>query len=336
MQLMSDFACLTPQKVLCELKKCKNTLITCHVKPDGDCLGSAFALKYLLKVLGSRAWVVCAEECPHRLEFLLDDEQTSVLPESIPMDFRTERIVAVDTASPGQAGRLFELFRDRYDLVIDHHELGTRFADTWVLPNASATGEMIFSLSRLLLKDGTLSEIPHESNVRMYAAISSDTGCFKYSNVTPETHRIAADLIAANVDTADVNRRLFSSVPYLQMAAQYEGFRRLRFFENGRIAAIVFPYEAKAALGIRDEHTETLVDLARVIEGVEIAFVVKQPNPEPIFRLSMRASIDYDVSAVCASFGGGGHIRAAGATITDSPNIENATQRVIEKILEVF
>lgn len=333
MAAMREYRALTLREVAEELMRPKDTLITCHVKPDGDCLGSAFALKLLLRLLGSRAWVVCAEEYPHRLEFLLDGEQTSVLPESIPSDFCDPRVVAVDTASPGQAGALYELYAERYLLSIDHHGRGTPFSDHYIDPEASAAGELIFRLATLLASDGVITEIPLDVATRIYAAITSDTGSFKYANTTPEALRAAADLVSAGVDVAEVNRHLFSSIPYLQMAAQYEGFRRLRFYENGRIASIVFPYEAKEALGIRDEHTETLVDLARVIEGVEIAFVLKQPTPDAVFRLSTRSSVDFDVSAVCAVFGGGGHVRAAGATITDSASIEDAEVRVLTEIL---
>lgn len=329
---MREFRSVTLRDVADLLRQPENTLITCHVKPDGDCLGSAFALKFLLSSLGSRAWVVCAEECPHRLAFLLDEEQSSVLPQAIPEEFADARVIAVDTASPGQAGDLFVLYGDVYALSIDHHGRGTPFADHYIDPDASATGELIYRLATLWVADGSLDAISLDAAMRIYAAIVSDTGSFKYANTTPEALRTAAELVAIGVDVAEVNRRLFSSIPYLQMAAQYEGFRRLRFYENGRIASIVFPYEAKIALGIRDEHTETLVDLARVIEGVEIAFVLKQPTEEAVFRLSTRATVDFDVSAVCGVFGGGGHVRAAGATITDSPDIEDAEKRVLAEI----
>lgn len=329
---MREFQSLTLRETAERLKEPKNTLITCHVKPDGDCLGSAFALKAILRELGSRAWVVCAEECPHRLSFILDGEQTSVLCTSIPADFSAERIVAVDTASPGQAGALFDLFGDRYDLSIDHHGKGTPFSDHCILPNASATGEILFTLSRMLLEDGSLREIPKDADRAIYTSISSDTGCFKYNNTTPEAHHAAAELIRRGVPTAEINGRLFSSVPYLQMQTEYEGFRRLRFFEEGRIAVIPFPYEAKTELGIRDEHTETLIDVARVVEGVEIAFVVKQPNPEPIFRVSMRSSIDFDVSEICAVFGGGGHTRAAGATVKTAASVDETVELVLAEI----
>ena len=331
---MREFSSLTPRDVAEELKRPCDTLITCHVKPDGDCLGSAFALKAILEALGSRAWVVCAEECPNRLAFLLDGEQKSILPLSVPQDLAASRIIAVDTASPMQAGALMDLYGDRYTLMIDHHGRGTPFTDHWVLPEASATGEMIFTLSRLLVSDGALRTVPQKAEAGMYAAISSDTGCFRFSNATPETHRTAAELLLSGIDAAEINRRLFSSVSYLQMQAEHEGFSRLQLFENGRIAAITFPYEIKQRLGLRDEHTETLIDVARMIEGVDIAFVLKQADEAPLFRLSMRSAIDFDVSEVCATFGGGGHVRAAGATIEGAADIDIALERVLSALRE--
>ena len=328
---MRDFSSLTVCDVARELKCPRTTVITCHVKPDGDCLGSAFALKALLARMGSRAWVVCAEEYPNRLGFLLDEEQTSVLPSSIPADLVPERVIAVDTASPMQAGALFAGYCDRYTLMIDHHGRGTPFSDHWVDAEASATGEMIYTLARTLLDLGALDEIPLPAASAMYAAISSDTGSFRYSNATPETHRAAADLIALGIDSAEINRRLFMSVSLRQLSAEHEGFKRLRLFENGRVAAILFPYEAKVALGVLDEHTETLIDVARMIEGVEIAFVLKQPTEASSFRLSMRASVDFDVSEICASFGGGGHKRAAGATL-EAESIEAAETAVLKAL----
>lgn len=322
---------LTVRDVAGELKKPLPTLITCHVKPDGDCLGSAFALKALLSVMGSRAWVICAEECPDRLRFLLDEEQSSILPTSIPSDFTEKRVIAVDTASPMQAGDLFQRFEGRYTLMIDHHGRGTPFADHWIDADASATGEMIYTLACVLLESGAIDEIPSAAASAMYAAISSDTGCFRYSNATPASHRTAAALIALGIDSAEINRRLYMSVSFLQLSAEHEGFKRLQLFHDGRIASITFPYEVKTALGVRDEHTETLIDVARMIEGVDVAFVLKQPTEAPSFRLSMRSSIDFDVSEICASFGGGGHKRAAGATI-EASSIEEALKLVLDRI----
>lgn len=328
---MCNLSPLTVQDVANELKKPLPTLITCHVKPDGDSIGSAFALKALLSVMGSRAWVICAEECPDRLRFLLDEEQNSILPSSIPSDFTEMRIIAMDIASPMQAGALFEAYGDRYTMMIDHHGRGTPFADHWIEADASATGEMIYKLACVFLESGVIDEIPTAAASAMYAAISSDTGCFRYSNATPDSHRAAAELIALGIDSAEINRRLYMSVSFLQLSAEHEGFTRLQLFQNGRIAAITFPYEVKTALGLRDEHTETLIDVARVIEGVEVAFVLKQSTEAPMFRLSMRSAVDFDVSEICAIFGGGGHKRAAGATI-EAPSMEEALKLVLDAI----
>ena len=96
----------------------------------------------------------------------------------------------------------------------------------------------------------------------------------------------------------------------------------------------MLPYALKAELGVRDEHLETLVDVARRVQGVEIAVAIRQPSEEPIFRVSTRSSVDFDVSAVCAEFGGGGHVRAAGATIREAQSIEQAEELVVNAILQ--
>ena len=150
----------------------------------------------------------------------------------------------------------------------------------------------------------------------IYTAISSDTGCFRYSNVTPSTHTIAARLIESGVDSADINHKLFGMKSLKQMQVEHAGFERMNLHLGGRLAIITFPYDLKAQYGAEHEHLETLVDVARCIRGVEVAAVIKQPEAENKFRVSMRSSCDLDVSEICALYGGGGHTRAAGCTIS--------------------
>lgn len=292
----------------------KNTLILFHRSPDADAVGSAFALKRLLTSLGSRAWCVCGNELPDRLRFLADGEQSSVLPAAIPEGFRAERIIAVDTASPAQLGDLRERFEEKVDLMIDHHGNGEPFADHYILPHAAATGEILFDLIRHFSKEKATS-VPDEVRVDLYAAISSDTGGFRYSNVTPETHQRAAELVASGIDCADINHRLFESMSMQQIRANGAGASRLQTFADGKLSAIVFPYSLKTELGLADEHLDTLIDVARSLEGVQVAMVLRQPSPEPVFRVSMRSACNFDVAALCAVFGGGGHKRAAGCTV---------------------
>ena len=297
--------------ILCGAKK---VLILFHVHPDGDAVGSAFALRTTLESFGNRAWCVCADEVPDRLRFLSDGAQDSVLPDSIPADMVPDAVVSVDTASPSQLGALYEIYKDKIDLMIDHHGKGTPYADHYISPGSSACGEMLYDVLSLYAKRHG-GELPQRVNELIYAAVSSDTGCFRYNNVEPSTHLLAARLIESGVESADINHKLFGIKSLKQMQVEHAGFERMNLHVRGRVAIITFPYDLKAQYGACDEDLETLIDVARCIKGVDVAAVIKQPSDENRFRVSMRSSCDFDVSEICALYGGGGHVRAAGCTI---------------------
>ena len=186
-------------------------------------------------------------------------------------------------------------------------------------------------MSREMLARGVIKAIPEKMDFCLYAAISSDTGCFKYSNVTPKTHICSAELLKSGIDTAQINRLLFDSKSMEVLAVEKAGFDTLKMFHNGKIAVVFFTYQMKQKLGVLDEHLETLIDVARSVEGVDVAVAIRQPGPEKTFRVSTRSSNAVDVSAVCAYFGGGGHIRAAGCTIV-ADCIEHVADLVITEI----
>ncbi|MBQ8207182.1 MAG: bifunctional oligoribonuclease/PAP phosphatase NrnA [Clostridia bacterium] len=317
--------------ILCEKK---DTLILCHSRPDCDTIGSGIALKKLLEKMGMKAHCICESELPHRLEFL-PSGQDSFLPENIPADFSAERIISVDTASPMQLGKLEDAYLDRVELMIDHHGKGEQYADGYILPDISATGEIIFNISRELLRIGAIDSISAEIDTCIYAAISSDTGCFKYSSVSPDTHMIAAELLRTGINASDINHRLFDCKPFIQLKTEQLGFEHLTLYDNGRIAIIEFPYELKASNGILDQHMETLVDIARSVEGVGVAVVIRQPKDEGVYRCSMRSSCEIDVSKVCSKLGGGGHIKAAGCTI-EADSIAAVREIVLKTIREEY
>ncbi|MBE6538251.1 MAG: hypothetical protein E7671_02155 [Ruminococcaceae bacterium] len=313
--------------ILCEKK---STLILCHTRPDCDAIGSALALKKLLIAAGMDAYCICDTELPHRLRFL-PTEQDSLLEENIPVSFNAERVITVDTASPAQLGSLGDRFIGQIELMIDHHGRGVQYANGYILPDASATGEIIFDISREMLRRGAIAEISKDIDFCLYAAISSDTGCFKYSSVTPKTHKTAASLIESGIDTAKINHLLFDSKSMMQLKAEKLGFDNLTLHDSGRIAVITFPYALKAEHGIADEYLETLIEVARSVEGVEVAVAIRQPKDERVFRCSMRSASETDVSAICAVLGGGGHVKAAGCTIK-ADNIEEAKRLVLEAV----
>lgn len=328
--MKTNFNDLSAEETLRRLAEPKDTLVLFHARPDPDAAGSAFALKILLSALGSRAYCLCESELGGRLAFL-EYEQESVLARSIPRELAPERVVTVDSASPSQLGALSEPYSDKVELMIDHHAVGTRYADGLVLPSAAATGEIIFAISEKAKALGLVRELPIAFYERVYAAISADTGCFRYSSVTPETHRTAARLLEYGVPAAKIDQRLYDSKPYELVHAEKVGFDRLERYFDGRVAIVTFPYELKARFGFENEHLETLVDVARCIEGVEIGASIKQTEAGGAVRCSLRSNGNADVSAICAVFGGGGHSKAAGCSM-EGVTCDEAAKRLLSEI----
>ncbi len=317
----------TAQKML---SSAQNVLILFHINPDGDAVGSAFALRHALSGLGKHAYCISAHEVPERLLFAVSDTQESTLAASLPAGFEPDLIVSVDTASPSQLGELYEIYKDKIALMIDHHAKGSPYAPAYIVSGASSCGEVLFELIKGIYKSQD-REIPKRVYELIYTAVSSDTGCFRYNNVKPSTHMLASEILEHGVDAADINHKLFGIKTLKQMQVEHAGFERMNFYMGGRIAVITFPYDLKKQYGAEDENLETLIDVARCVKGVEVAAVVKQQTEENRYRISMRSSCDFDVSEICAHYGGGGHERAAGCTLV-SDSILAAEMTVVVAI----
>lgn len=326
------FQPVTIEEVCATLCENKKTLIIFHARPDADAVGSAFALREILRMMNIPAICACTDEVPERLRFLIDGVQGSVLLDT-EMALDHERVISVDSASPQQLGPLFERLHRDVDLMIDHHGNGTVYANHYIDAEASATGEILYEIALYLLETGKIPQLPPRVINGCYAAICSDTGCFRYANTTPRTLRTVAELLELGAEQTDINRRLFESKSEKQVRAEGEAARRLRLYDGGKIASVTFPYTSKRDLVLADEHLETVIDIPRSIGGVEVAFSVRQPEDDGFFRVSMRSNGDTDVAAICACFGGGGHIRAAGCSI-EAKDIYEAEEMLLRKIRE--
>ena len=327
---MSEF--LTNLNELIEvLEAPADTLIVFHRNPDADAVGSAFSLRNVLEQLGSPTRCICTDEVPANLQFLMNGTQKSVLADAVLQGFEPERIITVDTASRAQMGTLADLYGERVDLMIDHHESDAPYgAQCYIRSGAAATGEIIFDLIKQLASEERIT-IDEGMCIDLYAAISGDTGCFRYSNVTPKTHIRAAELVASGIDCADINRRLFENKSLERLRAQSAAISNMELFANGKIAVVTFPYALKVALGLGDEDLGALVDIPRSLEGVEVALCIRQSLPEGKFRVSARSNGAYDVSELCRKFDGGGHAKAAGCTLM-ATDIAEAMHRIVSAI----
>ena len=331
---MEKFKALSLDELCISLCENKKTLIIFHVRPDADAIGSAFALRELLRVMGMQCYCACSDELPENLAFLTDGTQGSVLLED-DMRLDYERIISVDSASPAQLGGLFNRLHKDIDIMIDHHASGTVYADNYIDSSVAAAGEIIYRVANRLLEMGEISSIPSRVINCVYAAISADTGGFRYENATPDTYSLAAELIDLGAEHAYINRMIFASKSLTQIRIEGEAAKRLKTCADGRVAWVSIPYSLREELSARDEHFSTVIDVARSLEGVEVALSIRENADRATYRVSMRSMTDFDVSYVCARFGGGGHKRASGCTVTAS-SITEAEQKVISEIARLW
>lgn len=296
----------------------KKLLLLCHVNPDGDTVGSALAMQRIYTLLGGYAYCTCTSDVPSYLQFLLQSQDS--IQYTPDMEKHFDAIWAIDVASPAQLGRL-SFLADQVSLSIDHHENCTLFSPYYLNPAASATGELIFHIYSILLEKNKMNPDPTICRL-LYAAISSDTGSFQYSNTTPKTFQIAANLLDTiqsdpnGEDTAAIAHRLHGCRTIQELQAQKLVIERLHLVCEGKLAYACVPAALPEENGLSDFDFGGMVDIPRSISGVLVGFAIKESKLDPgTFKISARSNCDIDVAAILSEFGGGGHKRAAGATI---------------------
>jgi phosphoesterase RecJ-like protein len=302
------------------LKQNDRFLILTHALPDGDTLGSAFALESTLKNLGKKARVLCPDEIPSKFLYLTTDND---------LDFEPEIIVAVDVADKKLLGKCCDLYGDKIDLCIDHHHSNKGFAKRLYLEGDSASAcECIYNVIEELGTEIT----PHIADC-LYTGIATDTGCFKFSNTSPRTHRYAATLIEKGANFGEINRVMFEVKSRSQIAVEKQIFDSIEFHSDGKIAVVVITNDMLNAAGTTLAELDGITALARSIDGVLIGITVKE-IPSGKVRASVRTFEPYSASEICAVFGGGGHERAAGCEF--SYDIAQAKQMLIKTAKEVM
>jgi phosphoesterase RecJ-like protein len=306
----------------------ENILILTHISPDGDTLGSAFALKYSMPQ--KNVVIICDDKLPMRLRFICGGAD-SLRPDTLPDGFEPGLIVSVDIASLPLAGAYGESLAGKIDLKFDHHPMSDEFARySYIDGDVSACGEIILDLIGYL---GTLSKSAAEA---LYAAIASDTGSFKYRNVTAETHRKTAVLIDAGIDHSDISTRLFECKTQNEMTAQRVTLETLKYYRQGSVASVCFTNEMKQKYNLDDDDIGDISSIPRQIAGIELSVVIKQKQNNPReFKISMRSGKSIAANELCSIFGGGGHLRAAGALI-EADSGEEAERLVMKSVLSAL
>lgn len=296
-------------------------LIFTHNTPDADTIGSACALVRALRILGKQADAFNRDGVPARLAFL--PTETIFLPELPALEERT--LLSVDVASPRVLSGPEASFS--FALSIDHHEINTVCCERLYLQeHAPAVGEMIYGLVKAL-------GVPFDREIAtaLYAAMSADSGGFRYSSTRPETLRAAAELMETGIDFARINLLLFESKTPAEIAIERLGYKKLELHEDGRFAMIAVTQDELRQIGASDEDCEALKQLPRQIAGVQVSAVVRPKPDSREVKCSLRSNEEIDVAMLAAEFGGGGHFHAAGFSVEDS-TVEDVRQALLNAV----
>ncbi|MDD6012660.1 MAG: bifunctional oligoribonuclease/PAP phosphatase NrnA [Oscillospiraceae bacterium] len=289
------------------LKSAENILILTHANPDGDTLGSGFALLRALRAMGKRAKLLCGDTINPKYAHLYEGVESD--------SFEEEFIVSVDVAERKLLGKeLDEKYGDRVDLAIDHHSTARLFAEkTYCEPDSASACEIVYLIIKAL-------GVPVTKEIAscIYTGCSTDTGCFRYSNVTARTHRIAAELIEYGAEHSPINVRMFETKSMSSILFERLCLDNLEFYAGGKVAVITATLDMMRQTGADKSCFDAIKPLTRQIEGVLIGITVKQESKDTV-GVSVRTGEEYDASAICAHFGGGGHLRAAGCEFKDDP-----------------
>jgi len=300
------------KRVIELLNNAEDVLILTHKNPDGDTLGCGVALCRVLRAQGKRANVINGDVIPKRYDYLFEGLE--------PQDFEPRYIIAVDVADNKLLGdKLNSIYGDKVDLCIDHHGTNVEYAKELFLN--SSDGAAALTLFRIFKEMGV--NITPDIATALYTGLSTDTGCFRYSNASSESYRVGAELIDLGADNANINVLMFETKPMEYFKLLSETLNGMRTFCDGKVVVLKVTNEMFARTGATPDQCDAIAAMSRQVEGVLCGVTMKE-KPNGGFKFSLRTHEPLDASKLCGAFGGGGHKRAAGC---DAPALEE------EKIL---
>jgi phosphoesterase RecJ-like protein len=288
------------------LRSHRQFVMCAHEKPDGDVLGSGYALGLALKHLGKRVTYFLDDEVPKNLRFLPEWRLTQRTFDGVEPD---AIFIFFDMSDQSRAGKALQWVPQERIVNIDHHLGNTRFGRwNYVNEAEAATGSLVLAV---ILSLG--SEVTTDIATCLLATLISDTGCFQYSNASPHTMRLGAALIEAGADKDLITEQLYYTRSFAGQKVLGRALEEAQLTDDG-ICYSVVSQSMLAQFGATHEDLEDVVGALRVVETCEIAALFKE-SPDGAYRLSMRSRGAFNVMKIAHALGGGGHFRAAGATV---------------------
>ena len=316
------------ERALTLLREGQRFLLSGHVRPDGDCLGSQIALAGVLRGLGKEVCVLLPDPPEDRYDFLRELCPVHVYQGG---ELPAHDVCALlDISELSRCGALEAPLRaaSSMKLVIDHHVPSDDvwWDEAWLDQTCAATGLLVLRIARAL---GV--EVTRESAVGAFTALVTDTGWFRYSNTDAECFEAASELLARGVEPARVYQAVYQRMNAAQPRAIGRVLDRLEYFADRRLAVIDWPRERSGEAGF--EESDVVMDVLRAVQEVEVVLYLRELEDGGC-KLSARSKTDYDVQALAKTFGGGGHKKAAGASLPGP--LKEARERLVERALEGF
>lgn len=293
--------------------------ILTHMYPDGDAVGSAYALCRILQKMGKHAKILCNDPIPEKFEYMKNYIKAE--------DFKPEYIIALDLADTSLLGENLEQYKNKINLCIDHHVSNKKYSPLFFIDStAAATCEIIY---RLALEMNMPCD--RETASCLYTGIATDTGCFEYSNTTPTTHFIAGKLMECGAMASLINEHVFTIKPRKKIELEKVMYQNLEYFFENKCAITQITLNEMEKLGINNSELDGIASIPIKIEGVDIGITIKEVKPSEN-KISVRTSANVDANKFCQHFGGGGHARAGGFKLSGST--ESAKNEILDAIKE--
>ena len=312
---------LTTKEVADFLRARDNYLILTHKRPDGDTLGCAAALCHMLRGIGKTAWLLKNEEVTDNYAPYVDGLWAAE-------EYACDSVVSVDLAALSLFPKNAETFRDKVDLAIDHHPSYENFGKVCcVRPECAACGEILYEVAV------ELGQLTPEVALALYVAVSTDTGCFVYSNVTANTHRVAAGLIDTGIDFRTVNKKHFRTKTKKRLALEGRLLGEMEYFDGGRVVVVQVPQSMIREMQLTENDMDDLAALGGLVEGQDCSVTMKEMENGD-WKISVRTGPRVNATRVCETFGGGGHKAASGCVIRGMTQ-EQAKNAIVAACIEV-
>jgi phosphoesterase RecJ-like protein len=312
-----------------------NIVLTIHQRPDGDCIGSALAMRQILCQLGKDVRIIAPHRTPPPLAFLDPHSTITALEDMTEEDAQylhtADLLFVLDTSSWAQLGDMATPFRDSpaKKIVLDHHVKGNDIgAEMFVDSTADATGTLVVQAA-----DALGVSLSVDMARPAFVALATDTGWFRFSSVTSETFRTAARLLDTGTPLAETYRELYEQESLGRVRLIGRTLSKAESYLEDQFLLTWILLEDFELAGARSSDSEDIVNMLLQVRGSKMAALISELK-DKTFKISFRSRCSVDCSVLAAQFGGGGHKKAAGATL--NPPFDQVKQTIIEAVTEAL